>query len=78
MKEITIYTIYDHPIDYPSRYVLRKSFIKGGQIKVDTEVKLYEDLGILREEMVDLGLAYIPRSPEDEDCILECWLRILT
>lgn len=66
---LPIWTIYDHPLDFPAQFVARLSVMDRPTAKVlkgDT-------LDALRAQMPH-GLTCIPRSPGDDPVIVECWL----
>src|SRR5215207_1400723 len=59
-----MWTIYDHPSDYPDAFVARKWLIGRGPQPVPAEVTMTAaTLDELRRRMVMLGLACISRWP---------------
>jgi hypothetical protein len=73
LGRMVMWTIYDHPRDYPDAFVARKWLIGGGPEPGPTdEVMTAATLDELRRLM--FGLACIPRWPEDDPCIVEVWL----
>jgi hypothetical protein len=70
-----IWTIYDHPLDFPDVFVARLSLVGGdGGPKVTDQILTAPDLDTLRREFVRRGLTCITRSPNDDPVIVECWL----
>ena len=71
---LSIWTIYDHPKDFPNTFVARRheSSRAGSQPTGDCIVS--PDLERLREHLIELGLGCIPRSPYDDPNIVESWL----
>lgn len=67
---LPIWTLYDHPRDYPTEYVARL-FI--GEKPTD-QVLTSKSLDLLRSEMVARGLSCLTRSPGDDPKIIETWL----
>lgn len=68
---ISIWTVYDHPRDYPHSYVAR---LFHGE-KPTHSVIVSPDLKRLREILlVDMGLTCMSRSSHDDPAILETWL----
>ena len=74
MNEITMYTVYDHPKDYPDSWVLR-GWVVGPGIEPEEIPLLYvSDYEDIRFEMEQRGLTCILRKPEDDPCIKETWI----
>ena len=67
---LRIWTIYDHPIDYPDCWVARlfEGTEPTGSIVCST------DLEMVRHEMFMMGLVCMPRDEDDDPKILENWL----
>lgn len=76
-EPLGIWTVYDHPLDFPDGYAARLFLVGGGEpepVATDSVI-MAPDLERLREVMImDLGLTSIPRSEHDDPCIVECWL----
>jgi hypothetical protein len=72
-KEFSIWTVYEHPLDYPDYYVARRFEYDGGTAPTD-EILRSLSLDALRDELADMGLTCIQRNPEDEPHIVECWI----
>lgn len=71
---LPMWTIYDHPKDYPHVFVARRWLVdaKGG--RATDLVLIDDDLGRLRLEMERRGLIRLDRHPEDDPVILETWV----
>lgn len=67
------YTIYDHPSDYPSCYVMRVFETKAGEVIPTDETVVSTNLEAVRA-MVPPGCICMPRDPDDDPVILETWL----
>lgn len=68
------WTVYDHPLDYPSGYVARRWIAnRDGTVTPTRDVLLDPNLASLRA-MLPPGLARIERMPEDDPVIIEVWL----
>jgi hypothetical protein len=73
--ELSIWTVYDHPTDYPDSYVARRFAIsKDGPPAPTREAIVSPTLMPLREVLVSKGLTPIARSPEDDPKIVESWI----
>lgn len=71
---LNIWTMFDHPTDFPEHYVVRLSVVTAAGPNI-TNVTLYsEDLEELREAMRAQGLVCLERDPEDDPKIIEVWL----
>lgn len=72
---MTMWVIYDHPKDFPHKYVARKWLIGPGEMTPTGNIMLTNDLETLRESLsVGLGRTCIARSPEDDGKIVETWV----
>lgn len=67
---IVMWTIFDHPADYPDGYVARL-FVLG---KPTENVIRTRQLDPLRGAMLDMGLVKLARMPEDHPHIVEVWM----
>ncbi|MHC1766127.1 MAG: hypothetical protein AB9869_17805 [Verrucomicrobiia bacterium] len=73
--ELGLWTIYDHPRDYPNCFVCRKHVITpDGQPRPTDEHIVAPDLESLREQMRSRGLCCISRDPGDDPAIVETWI----
>lgn len=69
MTALPIWTVYDHPTDYPAGFIARL-FLND---KPTSQVLTARSLDGVREQLPP-GLYCIPRSPDDDPVIVECWL----
>lgn len=76
MSDMQMWTVYDHPLDYPNEYVARLWLSIPGQpdpVWTAHTVACVE-LERLREFMTECGLTRIPRSEGDDPVIIETWM----
>lgn len=72
--QLLIWTIYDHPRDYPHAFVVRRSVIDGPVPKADMQPwALTHTLDAARESLPP-GLTCMPRQAGDDPVIVECWI----
>ena len=73
LGQLLIWTIYDHPLDYPDWFVARPHIIRpktSGPIPMHL---IARDLDTLRALLPD-GLVRLERQAADDPCILENWV----
>ena len=72
---LSVWTVYDHPSDYPGHYVAREFLVHpDGPVMTDNVITSLQ-LEWLRDQLeYDMGLACLTRSPEDDPKIVETWL----
>jgi len=70
---LPIWTVYDHPRDYPTHFVARK-FLSLPKPEPTGEVIADTDLNRLRGVLTQWGLTCLQRMPGDDPVILETWL----
>lgn len=71
-SELRMYTIFDHPSDYPRHWAVRASIIRPeGPVPAD-RVQLADSLEEARA-LIPPGLTRIPRFPQDIPTITEVW-----
>jgi hypothetical protein len=72
MTDIEIWTVYDHPRDYPRNFVARK-FIND---KPTNNIIQGLSLDEVRKKILDINpnLTCFTRQPNDDPIILETWL----
>lgn len=71
---LTLWTVYDHPLDYPDHYVVRPFMVVDGTVTPGDSSYLYRDLDLAREWLHRMGLFRLERSPEDDPTIVETWV----
>ena len=69
---LSVWTIYDHPSDYPDCFVMRRSEIRPGAVVSTQEVYTAATLDDLRHRL-PRGLYRQPRMPGDDPVIVETW-----
>lgn len=71
---LNIWTVYDHPKDFPHTYVARRFEIAKGDTGVTDDI-VHGELQILRQCFIHCGLTCMPRSDDEDDpVIVESWL----
>ncbi len=82
MNALEIWTVFDHPTDFPYCFIARKALVTAmneGDCFTDEYVTadtLEEVRAKICSAMPHVGHSpyMIPRSPEDDPVIVECWL----
>jgi hypothetical protein len=69
-----IWTVYDHPTDFPNEYVARRSDVRGSRIDVTDNIISSTNLAIVRIALEARGLTKLMRDPHDDPKIIEVWL----
>lgn len=73
MSTLEMWTVYDHPYDYPDKFVARRWDVgKSGLVRTEA-VMVSDDLQAIRIELEGWGLYCLPRMPGDEPQIVETW-----
>lgn len=70
---LRMYVIYDHPSDYPDRFVARRAFVGAVTVCFEDDVLAADSLDNLRK-MLPQGLICIPRGVNDDPVIVEAWI----
>ena len=73
LGQLLIWTIYDHPKDFPEFYIAQPHIIRP---KTSGPVPMHlmaRDLDTLRA-LLPHGLTCLKRQEEDDPCILEVWV----
>jgi hypothetical protein len=68
-----MWTIYDHPKDFPELFVVRPFIIDGGNVRPMTLCITGETLEEVRRYLIPYQLTCIPRQEGDDPCIVETW-----
>lgn len=72
---LTLWTIYDHPRDFPRHYVVRGFDILPGGERARPIVCLYDSLTDARHDCHAHGASgFFSPSPDDDPVILETWI----
>lgn len=70
---LNIWTVYDHPADFPHSYVARRFEVDEDGSHVTDDI-VQGELQIIRESFRYCGLVCLMRSDDDDPKIMECWL----
>jgi len=73
---MSVWTVYDHPTDFPNNYVARRFEIsEGGELKATDSIIISPDLETLRRVLlVETGLTCLARMEGDDPKIVETWI----
>jgi len=72
---LSLWTVYDNPIDYPDKFVARLFVITKDGPAITESVIICDTLEMIREIMLtQLHLTCIGRYPQDSPKIVEVWL----
>jgi hypothetical protein len=69
-----IWTIYDHPTDFPDNFVARRFEIAGPRPLITGDVLVARSLEALRAWMQSRDLFCIQRTVDDDEKIVETWV----
>ena len=71
---LTFWVIYDHPLDYPEHFVLRRQHsMRDGTIQKEVTAITADSLETLRAK-IPYGCVNLGRSKEDDPVIREVWI----
>lgn len=70
---LVLYTIYDHPQDFPDYFVVRRWLVASNQPLPCRDCDLFDTLEDARAS-IPRGLSMITRSADDDPVIRETWL----
>ena len=72
---LSLWTVYDHPDDFPHSFVARRWETGGGGLAaVPTDDIIQGDLDVIRKSFEVCGLTCLKRNESDDPKILETWL----
>ena len=72
---LAMWTVYQHPLDYPNKFVARRWDIEPGVTKPSASVIITPDLQTLQDILqFEMGLVRQVRWPQDDPTIVEVWL----
>lgn len=73
---LELFTIYDHPRDYPDQFVCRRSEVTPTEIRPMEIVAAGQTLEECRDTLTRHfpGLHCLGRQPEDDPVIVEVWV----
>ena len=66
--------IYQNPIDFPGKYVVRDQYVIGSRIESAIEPRAIVDSLDEARRRVPWGMVCLARSPEDDPVIVESWI----
>jgi hypothetical protein len=69
-RDLVIWTIYDHPRDFPNTFVARK--FAGA--RATNDIMVAARLDDIRNMLERMGLVCLGRQPDDDPKIVEMWL----
>ena len=72
-NQLTGWTVYDHPRDYPDCFVARRWIGKGGDVIATADMFTAATLEEVRA-LLPAGLIHFPRMPGDDPKIVEVWM----
>jgi hypothetical protein len=70
---LRIWTVYDHPSDFPDCFIARLSLVAADGVVVTDETVTAPTLEDLRSRL-PFGLYRLDRNPADDPVIVEVWL----
>lgn len=74
MRLLSIWTVFDHPADYPDSFVARRFEVHSGGVTFATpEAVFATSLEAVRAKLPP-GLYRMPRQHDDEPQIVESWI----
>jgi len=71
--QLSMWTIYAHPRDYPTQYVARRWVVGDGVSLATDDVAIADTLAAVRKK-IPSGLYRMDRFDEDDLCIAEVWV----
>jgi len=69
---ISIWTVYERPLDHPGKYVARRWLATPEPVPTD-DLLIADDLESLRMKLPS-GLVQMPRQKGDDPVIVEVWI----
>lgn len=74
-RTLTMWTVFDHPTDYPDHFVARLFEVDADGPRATASIIMATEVDALREVLeFEMGLVRILRSEGDEPRIMETWL----
>jgi hypothetical protein len=73
-QNFTVWTVYDHPRDFPHNFVARKHEVVKGATRPTANFFVGHDLAAIRAIFMTAGLACFKRDKTDDPCIIETWM----
>lgn len=72
--KLSIWTVCWSPSDYPGKFTARLHYVGAGGTWPTTELIVADSYAVIRKAMDDKFLHRMGRHPDDDPCIVECWL----
>ena len=70
---VTIWVIYDRPLDHPEHIVVRAQYaLPNGTVVADRHALLFTRVEDARKHLESNGLYCLGRQPDDQPQIVEC------
>lgn len=69
-----MWTIYDHPLDFPDEFVARRWETTAAGAFATSDVMRSKRIELIRQEMERRGLYRLERFDNDDPNIMEVWL----
>lgn len=70
---LSMWTVYDHPDDFPHSYVARRYEVTAAGPTVTSDI-VQGELDVIRKSFEHCGLTCIARDEGDDAYIVETWL----
>lgn len=77
MGELVIYTLYNHPVDYPDEFVIRRFTVsKGSNLPVPDNELFFRSISLQKcqDKMKEMRLYRMLRDNSDEPKIIESYI----
>jgi hypothetical protein len=72
---VYIFVIYDHPSDFPNKFVLRRQWAtRDGAIHADDGCYTADSIEPLRQMMIERGAIQMPLFEGEDPAIAETWM----
>lgn len=74
-QSLSIWTVYDHPTDFPTEFVARRWRVRPGREPVAAKALIRGDmLATVRKQIPRAITRHLARTPQDDPAIVEVWL----
>ena len=74
MTALHIWTVYDHPRDFPAAYVARLYIARADRVERTNDLMFCADVEAIRAELSRRGFTRMERHPSDDANIMETWI----
>lgn len=72
---LSMWTVYDHPTDYPDKFVARRFEVDANGPRPTESIIIAPNLDLLRDILgMEMHLTPLPRSAGDDAKIVETWI----